>query len=53
MFDADEVRLLVRAAIEQERHGTLPVDTEMELNNVGCCAACAKELIDTARKEAL
>lgn len=53
MFDADDVRLFAKAAIEYDRHGILPVDTEVELQSTACCAACAVELIETALREAM
>lgn len=53
MFDADDVKLFVKAAIEIERHGILPIDTEMQLEGIVCCGACAVDLIRSATEEAL
>lgn len=53
MFDADTVRLLMKAAVEMDRHGSLPVDTAMQLDTAVCCDECTTELLDAAITEAL
>lgn len=53
MFDADQVRLLMKAAVEFDRHGTLPVDTAMDLAGVACCEMCLADIIADARDDAL
>lgn len=53
MFNADDVKLFIRAAIEYERHGCMPTDTEMALEGVACCGECAHEIITSAIEEAL
>lgn len=53
MFDADQVRLLMKAAVEADRHDTLPTDTQMQLNEFVCCDECAEEMIDYAINQAL
>lgn len=53
MFDADQVRLLMKAAVEYERHGTLPTDTAMALTDVSCCEGCGVDMVVAATEEAL
>jgi hypothetical protein len=53
MFTADDVRLFIRAAVEQERHGCVPVDTYMDLQDLACCGDCAIDIINAGIEEAL
>lgn len=53
MFTADEVQLFIRAAIELERHGCLPVDTQMDLLGIACCDECAADIISSGIEDAL
>ena len=53
MFDADETVLLMQAAVEVDRHGTLGVDTAMQLNGLICCDECLAEMIQAAVEYAL
>lgn len=53
MFDPDTVRLLMKAAVELERHGTLPADTQMRVTEALCCGECAEDLLNAAIDEAL
>lgn len=53
MFDADQVRLLMKAAVEYERHGTLPVDTQLALTDATCCETCGEDMVVAAVEEAL
>lgn len=53
MFDADQVRLLMKAAVEYDRHGTLPADTAMAVADVTCCDECLADMIASATEEAL
>lgn len=53
MFDADDMRWAMKAAIEYERHGTLPADTMMALDEIACCAECAMADIEAMSQEAL
>lgn len=53
MFDADQVRLLMKAAVEYDRHGTLPTDTLLDLTDVVCCDECLADMITAASEEAL
>lgn len=53
MFDADQVRLLMKAAVEYERHGTLPTDTAMAVADLACCEDCLANMIAAATEEAL
>lgn len=52
-FDADQVRSLMKAAVELDRHGTLPTDTAMELNGILCCDDCTQEMLDHAIENAI
>lgn len=53
MFDVDTVQLLMRGAVEMERHGMLATDTAMALQDAMCCGDCLDELLDTALEEAI
>lgn len=53
MFNTEEVRLLMKAAVEYDRHGTLPVDTLMSLEDVTCCDECLADMLAGASEEAL
>lgn len=53
MFDADQVRLLMKAAVEFDRHGTLPTDTAMAIEEISCCEECLAEMLDAATQDAL
>lgn len=53
MYDADALALFMKAAVEFDRHGTLPVDTMMALQDHACCEACALEAVTTATQEAI
>jgi hypothetical protein len=53
MFDADTVRLLMKAAVELDRHGMCATDTAMQLDEAMCCDDCTAELLDYAITQAL
>jgi hypothetical protein len=53
MFDMDHVKVFMRAAVEMERHGTIPTDTMIELRDLVCCDECGIEAVKAAVEAAL